>query len=175
LKRDEETQFRCLLQEKVLKSPDNRVVHFRTDRVAERHRLMRIASLMCGTPEQLDVSNRCPTLLRGFCASPDTCTQPRAWWIHYEDSADILSHLESTLLSFGRPAVDGFVCLYLIDRPGPPAVFDIEYLASAAGMRAPQNAAEAVRLRAAISDIQHVFNVAFEHNQPVLFRKMWKI
>jgi hypothetical protein len=151
--------------------PDNRARQFQTDRVAERHRRMRIASLMCGTPEQLDVSSHCPTLLRSFCASPDTCTQPRSCWVA---SAGGLPRLEELVRMFGRRAFGDYELLIPIDIVRTSHDYNFEAFWFAGRERGPENAAQAEPWRRRVaSDFQHVLHVALEHEQPVLLRMQW--
>eukprot|EP00884_Botryococcus_braunii_P021723 jgi/Botrbrau1/8234/Bobra.0392s0029.2 len=137
-------------EEAVLRKADTQVVQLQNDRTAERHRCMRIASLMCGAPEKVNISDRCPGLLRGFAAQPDSCTQPRARFTAQD--GDLETNIVVDMLRQHRaslPTAPPNPNLYLVNRDLPTWKLCSDLLGA---------------------DVSAVFKAAYQHDQPVFFR-----
>jgi hypothetical protein len=168
-------------QVRVLQDPATNVAQLVMGSWAERHRAMRVASLVSGTPETVDNCGQ-RSVLRSLAASPDTCTQPRVCLPRDGPLHPSLSKLKLRLLLYSKelsqssyhpaPWSTGF--LVTLRDAGLWAL--VEGLPEALRMGAPtREAHEPLWWRATMDSfagVKAVFAAAKRYDQPVLlYRK----
>jgi hypothetical protein len=145
---------------------------------AERHRAMRVASLVSGTPETVENCGQ-RSLLRSLAASPDTCTQPRVCLPRDGPLHPSLSKLKSRILQHSK---EFFECshdpaswrstVFVVDARDAMLQALVEGLPEALPLGAPeQEAHEPLRGGATMDSfagVKAVFAAAQRYDQPIL-------
>lgn len=112
-------------QEEVLKRPDIQVhpLEPTNNSEASRHRAMRASSLICGKPEAIDVSSRCPSLLHNLVSSSHAGRQAHVSWDRWgtaEHELGLTRIIKARLVA-SMGAGDEMVRVFRVDPEGWPS------------------------------------------------------